>query len=86
MLLVALSFLLWLAWWWINLPRTPQEYFEVRCSACHELPLKDLCNRSLQERASIVTTMRVLHGADEVISEKEARTIRNYLKENFRCP
>lgn len=86
LLAVTLILLAWLGWWWINLPRTPREYFEVRCSTCHELPLKELCKRSAPERAPIVKTMRSLHGADEVISDEEALIIVNYLEESFQCP
>jgi len=73
-------------WWWSNLPRTPKEYFQVRCANCHDLPSKDLCKRSREERAGIVHTMRTLHGAAEVIDDGEAMIITTYLKESFTCP
>lgn len=76
----------WLGWWWIQLPRTPEQFFQVRCSTCHDLPLDDLCRRSLDERAGIVDTMRTLHGADQVIDKEEALIITTYLKETFTCP
>jgi mono/diheme cytochrome c family protein len=77
--------MIWLAWWWFHLPRTPQQFFQVRCSACHVLPLADLCKRSREERAGIVHAMRSLHGADEVIDDDEARIISTYIEESFTC-
>ena len=86
LLLAVLLIVIWLGWWWIHLPRTPEEFFKVRCSTCHDLPLADLCRRSRAERTGIVNTMRKLHGADQVIDKQEARIITNYLKETFTCP
>lgn len=79
-LLLALSGL----WWWINLPRTPVQYFEVRCSTCHRLP--DLCPYTPEQRQGIVVTMRTRHGADDIIDDDEARIIGTYLKERLECP
>lgn len=75
-----------LVYWWWNLPRTPEELFQVRCSSCHELQISRLCEFAQDLRPGIVQIMRDKHGADEVISEREAVLIRHYLKENFRCP
>jgi len=72
-------------WWW-NLPRTPEELFQVRCSSCHELRIPRLCEFDQDLRPCIVRMMRNEHGADEVISKREAVLIQHYLKETFRCP
>ena len=74
------------AYWWMNLPRTPEELFRVRCSSCHERRVSRLCEFDQNLRPGIVKVMRKEHGADEVISEREAILIRHYLKETFRCP
>ena len=74
------------AYWGLNLPRTPEELFRVRCSSCHELRISRLCEFDRNLRPGIVQVMRSEHGADEVISEREAILIRYYLKETFRCP
>jgi hypothetical protein len=70
----------WGAWWWINLPRTPQEFFMVRCSTCHKLP--DLAKYKQEDMAGIVRTMRTKHGAEKVIDEGEAEIITRFLEES----
>lgn len=81
---VVLLILLSLLWWWVNLPRTPRQFFEVRCSTCHRLP--DLCRYSPDQRAGIVVTMRTRQGADNVIDDEEAEIITTFLKERLECP
>ncbi len=77
--LVAALSSAWAVWWWINLPRTPEEFFKVRCSTCHKLP--DLSKYKKDDMAGIVRTMRLKHGADKVIDENEAEIIARYLEE-----
>jgi len=79
-LLLALSGI----WWWINLPRTPAQFFTVRCSTCHRLP--DLCPYTPKQRAGIVVTMRSQHGAADIIDDEEAQIISAFLKERLECP
>lgn len=66
-------------WWWASLPRTPEELYEARCSACHALP--NLSDRSPEDMAAIVWTMRERNGADAVISLAEARLIIEYMEQ-----
>lgn len=65
-------------WWWITLPRTPEEFFKARCSACHKLP--DLARYKKDDMAGIVRTMRTKNGADKVIDAEEAEIITRYLE------
>lgn len=71
-------------WWWQQ-PRTAEEMFRARCSACHELQLKRLCEFPQEIRADIVKVMRREHGAADVISEQESLMIQDYLKVEFKC-
>jgi mono/diheme cytochrome c family protein len=66
------------AWWWITLPRTPEEFFLARCSACHKLP--DLTKYKKDDIEGIVRTMRTKNGANKVIDEEEAEIITRYLE------
>ena len=75
-----------LAWWALRPPGSPEALFRARCSACHELQVAKLCALSPARRAGVVATMRSVHGADEVIDEREARIIARYLKEGLSCP
>lgn len=77
--LAIASCLVWAVWWWINLPRTPEEFFRVRCSTCHKLP--DLSKYKRDDMAAIVRTMRLKHGASKVIDDEEANIITRYLEE-----
>ena len=86
LILTGLVVVIWVACWRINLPDTPAELFQERCSSCHELRSDKLCDFAPHLRATIVDTMRHLHGADKVISEDEARVIRRYLEESLSCP
>ena len=72
-------------WWW-QLPRTPEELFRVRCSSCHELRSKKLCEFAPALRPAIVGVMRREHDAADVIDDREAVLIENYLREQFKCP
>ncbi|CAA6603662.1 exported hypothetical protein [Rhodospirillaceae bacterium LM-1] len=67
-----------LGWWWITLPRTPEEFFKIRCATCHKLP--DLSGYKRDEIAGIVRTMRTKNGADKVIDDDEAEIITRYLE------
>ena len=85
LVVVSLLFLLCgAAWWWIRQPRTADELYVTRCSACHTL--SDMCQFPRDERVTIVDTMRELHGAAEVISDSEAGVIKEYLREGIVCP
>ncbi len=75
-----------LLWFWWRQPRTPEALFLVRCSSCHELRRERLCEFAPSQRPAMVGVMRREHGADEVISEQEARMIETYLRERFQCP
>ena len=72
------------AFWWWQMPRTPQALFIARCSHCHELP--DVCDYEPAARGEIVRIMRTEHKADTVINETEAGVIARYLKEALPCP
>ena len=76
---------IWIGYWWSTLPRTPEELFRVRCSSCHELRTTRVCGFAPELRPAIVDTMRRLHGADEVIDEKEAALIARYLADPALC-
>ncbi len=71
--------------WWLRQPQTPRDYFEARCSSCHELRTEKVCEFPSMIRPQIVDVMRREHGADEVISEQEARIIKNFLAEELQC-
>jgi len=75
----------WGGWWWATLPRTPEALFRARCSSCHELRTQRVCEFAAELRGAIVDTMRRQHGADEVIDEAEAESIRRYLAEPALC-
>ncbi len=75
-----------LVWIWWRQPRTPGDLFQVRCSSCHELRRQRLCEFAPSLRPAIVGVMRREHGADEVISKREAVMIETYLRERFICP
>jgi len=77
--------LAWVGWYWQQ-PRTPRALFEARCSACHLLPVTELCRYPPAQRPAIVDTMRKTQGADAEINPAEAQLIRNYLKESLLCP
>jgi hypothetical protein len=81
----ALGAVLWLGFRWSTLPRTPDELFRVRCSTCHELRTVRVCDFSLELRPAIVETMRRMHGADQVIDEREAKLIASYLGDPALC-
>lgn len=66
------------AWWWAGVPRTPQELYQARCSACHALA--DLSRYRSQEMVAVIETMRHRNGAASVISEAEAQEIIDYLR------
>lgn len=66
------------AWWWITLPRTPEEFFKARCGNCHKLP--DLTKYRKDDMEGIVRTMRTKNGADKVIDDEEAEIITRYLE------
>lgn len=70
-------------WWWLNIPRTPQGLFQVRCATCHALP--NLCVYHPERRAAIVMTMRRERGAAAVIDDTEAQLITRYLEDELRC-
>lgn len=72
--------------WWLHQPRTPEALFRVRCTGCHELRRERLCEFDSALRPAIVGVMRRDHGAGEVISDREAAMIENYLRERFECP
>ncbi|UCH74285.1 MAG: cytochrome c [Rhodospirillales bacterium] len=65
-------------WLWTDIPRTPRQLYESRCSACHALA--DLSRRPSDELVNIIETMRHRNGAASVISETEAEEIVAYLK------
>ena len=66
------------AWWWANIPRTPAELYEARCSSCHALA--DFSRHRSEDMVAIIETMRHRNGAASVISETEAEEIIEYLK------
>lgn len=66
------------SWWWITLPRTPEEFFKARCSACHKLP--NLAKYKKDDIEGIVRTMREKNGAKAVIDDEEAEIITRYLE------
>jgi len=66
------------AWWWANIPRTPKQLYEARCSACHALA--DLSRHRPEEMVTIIDTMRHRNGAASVIGAAEAQEIIGYLK------
>lgn len=63
---------------WFSTPRTPREFFEKRCSACHDLP--DLSGYARHELAPLVQFMRTHNGASRVISDQEEELIIAYLE------
>jgi hypothetical protein len=65
-------------WSWIDRPKTPREFFDVRCSECHTLP--DLSRYKTSDYRVIVTTMREQNGARRVITDEEAVIIIEYLE------
>lgn len=82
-MIIALSILVFN---WSNRPVTPEALFREKCSNCHELPSKKLCELPREIHPRIVDVMRTLHGAAAVIDEREASLIKTYLLENFSCP
>ncbi|GAB4344445.1 MAG: hypothetical protein Kow006_00420 [Gammaproteobacteria bacterium] len=79
-LLVLLGLLGWGLYYWSEIPRTPRELFEKRCSTCHELP--DLSGYARHELAPLVRFMRTHNGASRVISDSEEQVIIDYLENN----
>ncbi|MBF0267730.1 MAG: cytochrome c [Alphaproteobacteria bacterium] len=75
---LATCVLIGLVWWWITLPRTPEELYKARCAACHKL--SDLSGYKKDEIEGIVRTMRTRNGADKVIDDEEAIIITRYLE------
>lgn len=73
-----------LVWWWLQLPRTPEALYRVRCAACHPLP--DMCVHPVATRIQIVHVMRTIQHADEIIDDAEALAISRYLREELVCP
>lgn len=86
MALFGLIGAMWTLWWWMAQPRTPEELFRVRCSTCHELRTVRICEFAPELRPAIVETMRRMHGADEVINDEEAESIRHFLEVSLVCP
>jgi len=80
---VILLGLVVLVWWWLQLPRTPEGLYRVRCAACHELP--DMCAHPAAMRMQIVQVMRTIQHADEVIDDAEALAISRYVREDLVC-
>ncbi len=62
---------------WINMPRTPKEFFEKRCTNCHDLP--DLTEYTAEEIPKLVDFMRNSKNAKRYISEDEAIVIIDYI-------
>lgn len=69
---------------WIQIPRTPDELYRARCSACHDLP--DLSGYQRHELAPLVNFMRTHNGAHRVISDEEAVAIIAWLEVHWRDP
>lgn len=83
--LAGLATAAWLGHWWATLPRTPRALFETRCASCHELRTERVCEFAPELRPAIVDTMRQMHGAGEVIDEREARIIATFLGDPALC-
>jgi len=84
-ILAGLAALPWVGYWWATLPRTPDALFRARCSSCHELRTARVCEFAPELRPAIVKTMRLLHGADQVIDDDEAIIIARYLGDPALC-
>jgi len=84
-LLLFLLLLIGTATWYQLQPKTSQQMFEVRCSTCHELRDRKLCEFPAEERPAVVRAMRTLHGADKVIDDDEAKIIIRYIREQLPC-
>ena len=68
--------------YWSEMPGTPHELYEKRCTACHQLP--DLSDYQCHELAPLVDFMRKHNGANRIITDREAQMIIGYLEDD-RC-
>ena len=80
---VTLLGLMLVAWWWLQVPRTPGALYRARCATCHALP--DMCAQPAAIRMQIVQVMLTVQHADEVIDDTEALSISRYLREDLAC-
>ena len=85
MFIIILMTLSLLVFSWLKTPATPEALFREKCSNCHELQSKRLCEFPREVRRQIVDMMRTRHGAADQIDDREADLIKAYLEEGFSC-